>query len=263
MVDYIRLHFRYFLICISFFAVVLSIPLLPASWIKHKIKQQLPTANFPIVSGYLFQGSAENVSIISRGYKLLIGDIHWRIDGVSLYSFNPCVSFFVRNRADKVDGILCFNYFSNQIFLKKIIIHRLSIKKISELVGVEVRGIFKGKIDQLIINDKQLHRLNGNIFWENAQFNNGEKWLNLGTLLLSMTQDNVKTGLSVKWDDYLIDNKINPMDIDVTMTFVRSKLTSVNGYIQPKKLDDTSLLDTLELVSSRQHGSRYFLDQSF
>jgi hypothetical protein len=239
--------------------------LTPSSWLLSQLKQQIPNLDVRSHNGSLWRGSATQVSMVSRGYRLPIGEVSWTLDQHSLVSLTPCLDFFIQSVQSNVNGSLCRSYFTDTIYFKRVEIKNYSATEVAALLGVEIQGKFTGKVRSLTFGAGRLKNINSEIFWQNAEFYNGEKWLVLGELALNIkTQghNGVKRVLA-KWSDRIVNDSPTPLGVDVLMSFEAGKLKRVDGYIQAQHKTDASLLDTLHILSDSKVGNRYLLDKFF
>jgi hypothetical protein len=250
-------------VCIITSSLVIS--LAPSSWLFNQLRQQIPSIDVLSHEGSLWHGSATQVSMVSRGYRLPIGEVSWTLDHYSLASLTPCLKFFIQSVQSGVDGSLCFAYFSDAIYFKRVNVNIHSADEVSALLGIEIQGKFTGNIYSLLFEAGRLKNIESEIVWQDAAFYNGEKWLMLGELGLNINtkNDNGTERVVAKWSDKRINDLSSPLGVDVSMLFEEGKLRRVDGYIQARHKTDTSLLDTLHLLSDGKVEDRYLLNKFF
>jgi hypothetical protein len=251
----------------SLCAIILSLVvfLTPSSWLFDQLKQQIPNLDALSHNGSLWQGSAAQVSMVSRGYQLPIGEVSWTLDRNSLVSLSPCLTFIIQSVQNNINGGLCFSYFSDAIYFNHINIQFFSADEVATLLGVAIQGKFTGKVHSLSFDAGRLKNIKSEIICKDAEFYNGEKWLVLGELLLSINTQNDSGAERVvaKWSDRLVNDLPTPLGVDVSMSFEKGKLRRVDGYIQARHVADVSLLDSLKLLSDSKAGNRYLLNKVF
>lgn len=243
-------------------AAMIWLASLPAQWIVSRVQQQLPNLSIGHVDGYLWRGSVDDVEWVQRGYPLSLGKIQWRLDWMSFVVFKPCLIFSVDAEQRKGQGHLCIHPVS-----QKLIAHQLHgelpTTDIAEIFGIAVEGVVQIKLDGFTVADRQLEWIRGDLIWQSAQFHNGEKWLDIGNLLIALDSDPVSKNISAHWLDMTDQQGFSPLDVDVDMQFNRGRLLLMQGSLRPLHTTDPSLQDTLALISQYQHGKTYFIERRF
>ncbi|ODS24585.1 hypothetical protein AB835_03110 [Candidatus Endobugula sertula] len=250
----------YYLILL--FIVLILILSLPAAWVVMRVQEQLPELSITGSSGYWWQGTAHEVSIIYRGDTINLSDISWTFDGLSLFVVKPCIIFSTLSTVSRGQGRLCIDLFSKKIYFHQLDM-TLSAVVVADVLNVEIQGKFQALIRTLILKDNRLVGLQGDVIWRQAKFYNGEEWLDLGILLMAVSSETKNKSMTINWLDMENNLPFNPIDVDVEMLFTNSQLVHIVGTVTPKNMENRSLLDTLELVSHSREGNTYFIKSYF
>jgi hypothetical protein len=244
------------------FVAIMSVAHLPAAWIFTKVQQQVPQLSVNNTSGFLWHGSASDAEFTQRGYPLPLGNIQWHMDWMSFIFFKPCLIFTIDSEMSQVKGHLCIHPIS-----QKIIIYQLQgqipVTGIAEMFGVAIGGNVQMMLDRFILEDKQLSWVRGDLFWKSARFYNGEKWLDLGDILIALDGQSETKSISAHWLDMTNEQGFSPLDIDVDMQFLHGRLVSIQGSLKPLHTTDATLQQTLELVTQYKEGRTFFIEQQF
>ncbi len=245
---------RFIYIGLLLLILSLIITLLPASWVVKQLLVSPSKVQWSSVSGYWWQGKISQLQLTTRGYRLALGDVHWRYDWRSISEGKACVIFSQYSTNIQSDGQLCYEHDVNHIVFNKTSIN-VNAHELAQLMGVEVRGDLDGYLHYAQVSPAAIVAVDGDVAWQYAEIHNGEKWIGLQELLLTITTDVDSNRIEARIVD--IDS---PIIMDLVVAFTTNKMESIRGYIEPRSSVDASLSQTLEFFSQRQSGNRYFFE---
>ena len=253
----------YFLLLFSVMAFSVAFLLLPASRFLQQLQQQIPQLYVSDVKGFLGRGSLSDIELVRRGYAFPIGDAFWQFDFRSFIFLKPCIKFNINNHSSDrqiyhSQGYACLHLFSDQIIFHDVSV-AISAKPLAELLGISIAGDFQGEFSGLTLENKKVHFIRGDVIWDHARFNNGEQWLELGRILLSIS--NTPSSIAVHFLDMPNEQGVSPVDIDIDIQFGHQQRSRVVGSLKPANMNDQSLLHTIELIADYREGNRFFVER--
>jgi hypothetical protein len=251
----ISLLIKSFFFLIAFFCLLLAFS--PASWLFKTERFEALNVHFSHVDDYWWRAHMADVSVVVRGYRLLLGDIDWRYDFNSLVTLKYCAFFSTKAQWLRSEGKVCYDLTNSTVVLNAVNLN-MAVDEIAAITGVEASGNFEGFFSRIVFHNGQLAAVNGDAAWKNTQWHNGEKWLVLGETLLAFATLEALNEITIQWLD--IDS---PISIDVTAVVQSQQLNRIYGYISPNSFRDKSLLDTLGLLSQDKQEGRYIFDAQF
>lgn len=228
---------------------------IPSSLVADNIMTKNKNISIPNSTGFWWKGEAERVSIVLRGYRLFLGRVNWSWQPSQIFQGRLCKKFYSYDELLQTEGGFCYHYLSKQwqISDTQMIMYADEVAAIS---GVEIMGNFETFISQISVQNDRALFVDSDTLWKNAQWYNGEIWLDIGEVLLTARTD--KDNIFINSHD--VDS---PLIIDIAITFQEQSLRSIKGYVQPKQRVDLSMLATLTLLSQQQIDNRYLFDYQF
>jgi hypothetical protein len=236
-------------------SILLAFYFIPASWVVKAFFPTYTHFSYDEINRAWWNGHIKKTSIILRGYRVLMGDVHWRYEWLSIFSGMPCVTFYSYDVLIQSAGRLCYQLDDGRMIIRDLDFS-LSAEEVAAVAGVEVIGRFEGYVEEAVVYDDQVVLVQGNTVWKDAQWHNGEKWLSLGQLLLTATTENDSMAIHSRDVD-------GPITVDLTMFFQKQYLQSVIGSIHLNDTVDTSLRDTINLFTHEVQGQKYLVEYYF
>lgn len=238
-----------------FLIVLVVVAVIPSSLVANRIMAERKDISIPQSSGFWWEGEAERVSLVLRGYRLFLGRVNWVWQPSQIFNGKLCVNFYSYDELLQTEGAFCYHQSSQQWQLSNTQM-TISADEIAAISGVEIMGDFETFVSQLTIQGDEQLFIDSDTLWKNAQWYNGEKWLAIGEVLLTARTD--KENIIIKSRD--VDS---PLIIDMAIKFEEKSLHSIDGYVQPKQRVDLSMLATLTLFSQKQVDNRYLFEYQF
>lgn len=183
------------------------------------------------VSGTVWSGGASLVSVKVNGVDHSIGQLTWKLSGLSLLTLKPCVLVTSELDTQAFDGKVCVkgkNHFS---------LHNASLSfpaaLVQPMLPLPVAGQFSLNLDTLEVNERRLQALRGKATWMEGKIHNGNNWMNLGAIGADLADDG-SNGLSA----HIVDIN-SPLRLDLvgalpypTGTRIAGKLAMPEAYFR-------------------------------
>lgn len=240
--------------------VLLSTVLIPASWLGNKVTSAYSMFSYGTAERWWWNGRVKNASMVLRGYRVFIGDLHWQYEWLSIFSGIPCAQFYSHDALMQTEGYVCYSLLDNTIIVRDSHF-LLSADEVAAVSGAEIIGHIDGYVEEVVVRDNSLALIQGNIVWNDAQWHNGEKWLSLGQILFAVTTDD--NNIVVHSRDVSSRDVNSPVMIDLTMLFQQQYIQSVTGSVSVNDTTDPSLRDTLHFLADKKQGQQYFVKYFF
>lgn len=207
---------RYWLSIALLLTVVFVLRTLPATWAIYAIQQAAPGFQVSEVSGSLWSGRAAFSQWLDRGQALPLGRLDWQLQGLSLFSLNPCVDFSTKMPQQSIAGYACYSLFGGAVSLHKVDIG-LPISQLSPYINVDLEGridayIKKASLDQ----NYNLSETSGNVLWQGGSLYTGNEWVFLGDIQAQFYSEDNR--LVSQWLSVEGQQGTAPVDIDVQLT---------------------------------------------
>ena len=227
--------------------------------IMSLLQQNILGLQWRELHGTSWSGQADRVSVVARGYRFPVGQLSWQLNLKRSSMLTPCFSIDVESESLQLSGLSCFNYFSKKTTVTDLHIQHMNAAPVAELAGVSIDGEFSGTFNKVVLQPPQSVAVNGNLLWQYAIIHNGEVWLELGDMTLSINTP-APDNISVHWNS---KQPYGQLKIDIQTQFKKNALAAVSGYLEPQANPTQSLLDTLDLISRSKQGNQYLVDYTF
>jgi hypothetical protein len=234
---------------------ILCILLLPASSVLNDKLLKHKRLNFSAITGYWWYGEVKALSVDYRGYRIDLGQLHWRFDWQTLVSARWCVDGANSASQELINTRfrLCYQVLESRFQIIDSVVE-IDAKTLANVSGLEIAGQWLVNISSATIVDNRLLDVSGKAVWTRAQWHNGESWFVLGDVL-SIVDTNQASTINID----MIDIK-SPLQIKLTMSFPPQQQWKMNGFIEPYDDLPVSLAESLMLMSSSVSGKRYYFD---
>jgi hypothetical protein len=235
--------------------VVVSLLLIPASKVLSDSLDKSKRVSFSAIKGYWWQGKVSDITVDYRGYRVYVGDLHWQYDWSSFLSTRWCLQGENSASKDLISGHfrLCYLPLEHRVQIMDSAV-AVDAKILAQVSGIEIQGQWLINISSAIVENSRLLDIYGEAVWARARWHNGESWFALGEIL-STFDASQSTGFEVNTTD--IDG---PLQVELTTTFSAQQEWAMIGFIEPYSTLPPSLIESLELLSSRAMGRRYYFD---
>jgi hypothetical protein len=234
---------------------IIGILLLPANSVLSDALFKHKRLSFSAITGYWWHGEVEGLSVDYRGYRIDVGQLHWRFDWQTLASTNWCVDGANSASQELIDTHfrLCYQLVESRFQIIDSVIE-IDAKTLAKVSGLEIAGQWVVNISSATIVDSRLLDVYGEAVWTRAQWHNGESWFALGDVL-SILAASEPFAINIEVSDLN-----SPLQIELTTTFSPQQQWAVTGFIEPYAQLPTSLAESLELMSSNVAGKRYYFN---
>jgi hypothetical protein len=235
--------------------VILGSYFIPASWAVNQLSAKYSFFSYHGVNRFWWNAHIKKANVVLRGYRVFIGDIHWRYEWASIFSANTCVHFYSYDVLMQAEGRVCYDLVNNDFTIHDVDFF-LSAEEVAAVSGVEVIGHFDGYIDEINVRNNEVALVQGNVVWKDAQWHNGEKWLSLGQILFTA----MTNGEHIVVHGRDVDS---PITVDLTALFKKQYIQSIVGSIDVSEASDASLRDSVDFFSSERKGQKYLVEHYF
>jgi hypothetical protein len=232
---------------------IIGVLLLPAKSVLSGALLKHKRLSFSAITGYWWHGEVRGLSVDYRGYRIDLGQLHWRFDWQTLISARWCVdgANSASQESISTDFRLCYQLVESRFQIMNSVVE-IDAKTLAKVSGLEVAGQWVVNISSATIVNNRLLDVYGEAVWTRAQWHNGESWFALGDVL-SILDTSEPFALNVDVSD--LDS---PLQIELTTTFSPQQQWVVAGFIEPYGQLPSSLAESLELISSNVVGKRYY-----
>lgn len=142
------------------------------------------------VSGTLWNGRASLASIKVKGMDHSIGQLTWKLNGLSLFTLKPCAQIGTHMDGQEFEGVVCVKGKSG-ITIKNATAS-FPAALVQPLLPLAISGQFILNIEKLDVGDMQLLGLRGKATWTDGKIYNGSNWMSLGGIGADLTDDGKK-----------------------------------------------------------------------
>lgn len=145
------------------------------------------------VSGTVWSGRASLVSVKIKGLDQSIGQLTWKLDGLSLLTLKPCALITTKMENQEFDGYVCVKGKTGLAIKDATLSFPAAL--VQPMLPLAVGGQFSLTIEQLELGNSRLQKLRGKATWADGRIYNGSNWMALGGLGADLVDDG-KNGLS-------------------------------------------------------------------
>jgi len=176
---------KYYLI-IGIFALALFLIInVPASLVTNAVKDQLPQINIQNVSGTLWRGSAQQVTVQSRH---VFKNVEWSVCAAHLLMAEACVELNASYNKNPLSGQLSVGI--NKKLYGKNIKTEMSAQSLGQMITLpmgEIAGDISLDLSSLSYEQGGIPAINGVVQWNNASITIAEM-AKLGDITITLTE---------------------------------------------------------------------------
>ena len=160
--------------------VSLVIAKAPAAWVAHALHQAVPVFWLNGVTGTAWSGHAKNAQLDIGARAVPMGDFRWRINGFSLLTLNPCITFETQFANQPFSGKACYGVIGGQASISQLTLG-VPIELFNDMLPMRAGGqasidIVKAKLDGTLVK-----QLDARVSVQDIRVNPAEGWIELGT----------------------------------------------------------------------------------
>lgn len=233
----------------------------PATWVIYAVQKAAPGLQVSGVSGSLWEGRAQYSQWVSNGRSLPLGELSWRLQGLSLLSLSPCINFSTETNAQSIKGDACYSLLGAKAMISDVDI-ALPIARIAPFFNVDLDGSVDAYIQKASWYKQQLGQTELNVLWQQASLFNGSQWVALGNIQGRARDDN-NGGLTSQWNHVPDNQQTPPVDVDLSASV--SQLASakprlkVLGSVAPSR-SSSALKQMLQFIGEPRGDGSYLID---
>jgi len=241
---------KYYLITGNTDFVVFLIANTPAAFIVDTVKDKIPQVKIQNVSGSLWQGHAQKITVQS---KYILKNVNWSVCASHLLMAEACVEFDASYNDNLVSGQLTVD--SNKTLTANNLRTRISAQELGKLAALpmgEIAGDIYLDIATLSLKQGGLPTAEGVIKWNKASVTVAET-ADLGDIIVTLTQSEenpLNASISNKGGQLAISGQASADD--KTNYNINIKLTQNNKASK-------NLKDTLSLFAKAQKNGSFIL----
>ncbi|MFT6390111.1 MAG: hypothetical protein ACJAUP_003512 [Cellvibrionaceae bacterium] len=216
---------RYWLTITLLLTTFLVVKNFPAAWVIYGVQKAAPGLQVSSVNGSLWEGRADYSQWVDRGHALPLGQLAWRLNGLSLLSLNPCINFSTLTSGQSLKGDVCYSLLSGKAVASDVDAN-LPVSRIAPFFSVDLGGDVDIYIQKATWQNQRLGETELSLLWQRASLFNGNQWLALGNIQ-GRAQDDGSGGLSSQWNHVEdAQQASSPVELDL--------IVSVTQLAQPK-----------------------------
>ena len=222
---------------------------IPAATIVDAVKDKIPQVKIQGVSGTLWQGSAQQITIQS---KHIFKNIDWSVCLSHLLMAQACVELKATYKKNPLSGQLSIDL--NEHIQAKNIKTSMSAKTLTQIIALpmgEIDGNFSVDLSELNWKQGETPSASGVIKWDNASITIAET-AQLGNVTITLSETD-KNPVNAK-----IINQGGDISIDATASISTTNEYSVDSIITPNKASKNLRTSLGQFATPKPNGSFTF-----
>ena len=241
----------------------LSLPLLfialiihaPARLIQWLVPEQL-TLQTSHYEGSLWNGRASQVVIGADGAYIAVDTLRWQLQPLSLLLFSPAAEIQLQvhqgQQSQELHGL--FQWLGSERWQATNLEANLPAEVVGHFAGgYPVSGQLSLQLAELQAISDHIDQIDGNISWQSARWNNGDRWFDLGSIAGDLSGQG--KGIEVKLFDLS-----GPLEIDGQLLLKPSGTIDIKGTVGLRPQAPKEFSQALPLFAEQQPDGKYKID---
>src|SRR5690606_12235278 len=222
--------------------LVFAVANIPATWGGYFLTRGTGIA-LSGVTGTLWNGRASLASLRTQVREYSLGQLSWQLRPWSLLGLSPCAQVTTRLPQQQFDGEICAGA-TGALQLRNADVSVPSIL-LQTYLPIPIQGQFSSHIDHLQLQGNVLQSLKGNLTWNGARVNTGNKWLDVGSYAAEFT-DNGNNGIKANFFELS-----GPMDVAIEVELTAPSGGRISGELAAPKafFESANALDILAMLA--------------
>lgn len=175
------------------------------------------------VSGTLWNGRASLASFKVDDIDYSLGQLSWKLKPWSLLALSPCADIVTEMDRQQIQGEVCAGITGSLDLYRTDISAPASL--LQPTLPLPIDGQLFVRVEHMQIQDNYLRRLRGNLSWTQAQINNGNNWMPLGSFAAQLTDDG-QGGIAAQ-----VFHLDGPTEVDLQVTLAAGGGGSARGTL--------------------------------
>lgn len=209
------------------------------------------------VRGSLWHGNAGNLMLRAGDTWLALGESHWSfLLPDSLRSAAFCIRIESRLAEQAVQGRVCAH--GTRLQATHV---ELSVPAAATQVpgGLQLAGSILLLVESLDIDAAQVQQLVARGSWEGAALHDGRRWIELGTLGMQTSEEQMLQGLRAGFPEWHLFDVTGPLQLDLRAGMDASGRLRLAGEATPRSSASPALRAILDFVAAGSSGESYRL----
>lgn len=242
-----------FIFSAALYCLILILVQTPAAWGAWFIHQVSPNVWLTGVSGTLWSGRAANAQMQIEQQSIPLGVFEWRIQPWSLLLLKPCTYFTSGIAQQSARGVVCSRL--NGAIEGRDLQVEAPLATANAWLPIKVSGQASIQLRKVLIHQQQIKRLEGDISWSNASWNNSKTWVSLGAFAARLASPkNSDSGPTAE-----IFDLAGPLKIALNAELKPNREWVVSGEITPGPQAPSEIKQALEIAGEARENGAYYI----
>ncbi len=228
------------LFALLLYFVFLVVARTPATWGAWAVHQAAPNVWLTGVSGTLWDGRASGGAVVVGNQTLALTNVTWNLKPLSLLALKACAEVHGNLLDQPAAGIFCAS--PGNVLEARDVQLSAPMAVIGAQFNLNIGGQVSTQLQHLRVDDQQIQELAGNISWRDARWNNGERWISLGSYAAKLTP-NEQGGVHA--DIFELDG---PFKVNLAGDLVAGREPSLKGTVAASPEAPEQITSALEFV---------------
>ena len=228
----------------------------PARLIQWLVPEQL-ALQAGHYHGSLWNGRATQVVVGANGAYIAVDTLHWQLQPLSLLLFSPAADIQLQVQqhgqpAQELRGL--FHWLGGERWQASDLEITVPAVVVGHFAGAyQLSGQLSLRLAELEAEGDRIEHIDGDVSWQNARWNNGDKWLDFGSLAGELSKQSADIQLK------LFDLS-GPLEIDGQLLLKADKTVDVKGVVGLRPQAQQEFSQFLPLFAERQPDGKYKID---